>query len=52
LVYERVGTMSGSASVAGAYEVAEGKTRMSDGVASSGMIGSRRTTSPLVTLLR
>ena len=34
--------MSGSASVAGAYEVAEGKTRMSDGVASSGTTGSRR----------
>jgi hypothetical protein len=32
--------------VAGAYEVAEGKTLMSDGVASSGITGSRRTTSP------
>lgn len=38
--------MSGSASVAGAYEVVEGKTRMSDGVVSSGMNGSRRRTSP------
>ncbi len=38
--------MSGSASVAGAYEVVEGKARMSDGVASSGMNGSRRRTSP------
>jgi anti-sigma regulatory factor (Ser/Thr protein kinase) len=33
--------MSGLASVAGAYEVAEGKTRMPDGVATSGMTGSR-----------
>jgi hypothetical protein len=38
--------MSGSASMAGAYEMVEGKTRMSDGVASSGMNGSRRRTSP------
>ena len=38
--------MSGLVSVARAYEAAEGKTRMADGVASSGMIGSRRTTSP------
>jgi hypothetical protein len=35
--------MSGSTSVAGAYEVAEGKTRMSDGVASSEVSGSRGT---------
>ena len=38
--------MRGSAGVAGAYEVAEDKARMSDGAASSGMTGSRRTTSP------
>jgi hypothetical protein len=36
--------MSGSASVAGAYELVEGKTHMSDGVASSEVSGSRRTT--------
>lgn len=35
--------MSGSASMAGAYEVVEGKKRMSDGVTSSGMNGRRRT---------
>jgi hypothetical protein len=46
LVHEGIGTMSGFASVVGDHEVAEGKTRMSDGVASSGMTGSRRTTSP------
>jgi anti-sigma regulatory factor (Ser/Thr protein kinase) len=33
--------MSGLASVAGAYEVAEGKTWMSDGAAPSGMTGGR-----------
>jgi hypothetical protein len=38
--------MSGSASMAGAYEVVEGKKRMSDGVASLGINGSRRRTSP------
>jgi hypothetical protein len=38
--------MSGLASVAGAYEVAEGKARISDEAASSGMTGIRRTTSP------
>jgi hypothetical protein len=38
--------MSGLASVSAANEVAEGKTRMSDGVASSGMIESRRAISP------
>ena len=46
MVYEGVSTMSGSASAAGAYAVAVGKTRMSDGVAPSDMTGSRRTTSP------
>jgi hypothetical protein len=52
VVYEAVGAMGGSAGVAGVYEMAEGKTLMSDGVASSGMTGIRRTTSPLVTLQR
>jgi hypothetical protein len=37
--------MSRSASMAGAYEMVEGKKRMSDGVASSGINGSRRRTS-------
>jgi anti-sigma regulatory factor (Ser/Thr protein kinase) len=41
LDYEGVGTMSGLASVAGAYEVAEGKTHLSDGAVPSGMTGGR-----------
>jgi hypothetical protein len=40
----RVSFDSGLAGVAQAHELAEGKTHMSDGVASSGMTGSRRTT--------
>ena len=42
--YEGFVAMGGSAGVAQTHEVAEGKTHMSDGVASSEMSGSRRTT--------
>jgi hypothetical protein len=44
VVHEVFVSIGGSASVAGAYEVAESKTHMSDGVASSEVSGSRRTT--------
>ena len=52
MVHERFVSIGGSAGVAGAYEVAEGKTHIADLVASSGVSGSRWTTSPLVRLQR
>jgi hypothetical protein len=44
VVHERFVSIGGSADVAQTHEVAEGKTHMSDGVASSGVSRSRRTT--------
>ena len=44
MVHEGLVSIGGLAGVAQAHELAEGKTHISDGVASSGMTGSRRTT--------
>ena len=44
MVHERFVAMGRSAGVAETHELAEGKTHMSDGVASSEVSGSRRTT--------
>ena len=41
MVHERFVAMGGSVGLAQTHEVAEGKTHMSDGVASSGVSGSR-----------
>jgi hypothetical protein len=52
VVHERFVAMGRSAGVAQTHEVAEGKTHIADGVASSEVSGSRRTTSSLVGLQR